>query len=69
MVDHFPIVVGICQTAVKQLQDMDSNTSALQAQVDALVSVNKQQQLQIDLLTEVLKQHVLLPQDVVSSKT
>ncbi|KAL0027198.1 hypothetical protein WJX77_002603 [Trebouxia sp. C0004] len=47
---HFPLVVGICQTAVKQLQDLDSNTSALQAQVDAWVSVNERQQLQITVL-------------------
>jgi hypothetical protein len=77
VIHHFPHVLGICQGAVHQLQDLDSNTTALQAQVDALVSVNERQQLQmnalasvnerqqlqIDSLTEFLKQHMLLPQD------
>ena len=61
-------MVGICQSAVNQLQDADSNTSALQAQVDALVSANKQQQQQIDFLLEVLQQHMMLPQDITGSK-
>jgi len=69
VIHHFPHVVGICLSAVNQLQDLDTTTSALQAQVDALVSANKQQQQQIEFLTEVLKQHMLLPQDITGSES